>query len=115
MNAIRKGVDMENDFYISLYVTTFQTLDPIMSIVEQHAQSMLAPAKGWKPPKIVLPDLPAEMCMVIFREATWVPRILDPDSTGGFGSLTSRRRLGLLRASLVCTRDNVPCMRTEAR
>jgi hypothetical protein len=77
-----------------------------MSIAEQHAQSMLAPAKGWKPPKIVLPDLPAEIWMVIIREATSVPRLLDPDSAEEFGSLTSRQRLRPLRASLVCKSDN---------
>jgi hypothetical protein len=72
-----------------------------MSFVEQHAQSMLAPAKGWKPPKINLPSLPPELWMAIFREATWVPHILDSDSVEEFSSLTSPQRIKLLRASLV--------------
>lgn len=73
-----------------------------MSIVEQHAQTMLAPAKGWKPALPTLPDFPAELWMLIFREATWVPCILDPDSVEEFGSLTARQRIQSLRASLVC-------------
>jgi hypothetical protein len=78
-----------------------------MSFVEQHAQSMLAPAKGWKPPKIILPSLPPELWMTIFRKATWVPCILDPDSVEEFCSLTSRQRIGLLRASLVRKWDDL--------
>ncbi|KAF8224175.1 hypothetical protein L208DRAFT_1313086 [Tricholoma matsutake] len=65
---------------------------------------MLAPAKGWKRPKIILPDLPAELWMTIFREATWVSRILDSDSVEEFGSLTSRQRIRPLRASLITKR-----------
>jgi len=80
-----------------------------MSIVEQHAQSMLVPAKGWKRPKVILPDLPAELWMVIFREATWVPNILDPDSVAVFCPLTSRQRIKSLRASLVCKSHNFFC------
>jgi hypothetical protein len=78
-----------------------------MSFVEQHSQSMLAPAKGWKPPKIILPHLPPELWTVIFREATWVPHVLDPDVVEEFYALTSVQRVGPLRASLVCQKDHV--------
>lgn len=74
----------------------------IMSFVEQHAQSMLAPAIGWKPPKRNLPDLPPELWLVIFRAATWVPHILDPDFVEEFCSLTSHQRIRPLETSLVC-------------
>ncbi|KAF5379700.1 hypothetical protein D9615_005734 [Tricholomella constricta] len=58
-----------------------------------------APRKVWD-----LPDLPPELWLSIFRIATWVPSIMDPEATLEFSLTFSRERKRLYRKSLVTKR-----------